>query len=88
MDSLLNLLIFLQFASGIGSLICLIIVLTKLFPAGGVGKGVLGLICALYAFIWGWQNKDSEELNTVMIIWSIIFAVNILSLLLMGAASA
>jgi len=53
----------LMLVSGIvslGSIICWIVVLTKMFPAGGVVKGILGIICALYALIWGYQNKEEQ----------------------------
>jgi hypothetical protein len=69
---------FLFILIGIGSLVCFIIVLTKLFPQEGVGKGILAIICGLYAFIWGWQNKDQHNLQTVMIIWTILFVTGIL----------
>ena len=69
---------FLSILLGIGSLICWIIVLTKLFPAEGVGKGILAIICGLYAFIWGWQNKDQHNIQTVMIIWTILFVLSII----------
>jgi len=61
--------------SGIGSLICLIVVLIKMFSADTM-KGVFGLICGLYAFIWGWQNK-SDGLDTVMPIWTLCILVGI-----------
>ena len=60
---------------GFGMFICLIIVLIKLFQAEGVGKGILGLICGLYSFIWGWKNKDQHNLQTVMTIWTILLAI-------------
>ena len=49
-----------------------IVVLVKLFQTEGVMKGVLGLICMLYTFIWGWQhiNKEELKLKTWMYIWS------------------
>ena len=40
-----------------------IFVLIKLFQKEGVMKGILGLICMLYTFIWGWQNIKNEELK-------------------------
>ena len=64
--------------SGIGSLICLIIVLTKLFPQEGVLKGIFGIICGLYTFIWGWSHKDECDLQTVMPIWTLLFIINII----------
>jgi hypothetical protein len=72
----------------IGSFIALvagIMVLVKLFQQEGLGKGLLGLICMLYTYIWGWQNIKKEELQlkTWMYVWTgaIIFGVilNIIS---------
>jgi hypothetical protein len=40
-----------------------IFVLIKLFQKEGLLKGILGLICMLYTFIWGWQNIKNEELK-------------------------
>ena len=61
----------------LGNLVCLIIVLTKLFPKEGVGMGILGIICGLYTFIWGWQNADAQGIKNVMIAWSFFFGLNI-----------
>jgi hypothetical protein len=49
-----------------------IVVLIKLFQQEGFLKGVLGFICMLYTFIWGWQNIGREELKlkTWMYLWS------------------
>ena len=37
-----------------------IMVLIKLFQKEGVMKGILGLICMLYTYIWGWMNINKE----------------------------
>lgn len=68
----------LSLITGIGSLVCLIIVLLKLFPTEGVGKGILGIICGLYTFIWGWQNKDRFNLSMVMTVWTALIIVGII----------
>ena len=49
-----------------------VVVLVKLFQTEGVLKGILGLICMLYTFIWGWMNINKEELKlkTWMYIWT------------------
>jgi hypothetical protein len=60
----------LQVVVGIGSLICWILVLIKLFPAEGPLKGILGIICSLYAFIWGWMNADGQNIRKIMQIWT------------------
>jgi hypothetical protein len=72
--------------AGIGSLVCLIIVLTKLFPAEGALKGIFGIICGIYTFIWGWQNVDRYNLKNVMTIWSVCFVVSVI-VRIVGAAT-
>ena len=57
---------------------CLIFVLTKLFPKEGVGMGILGIICGLYTFVWGWQNKDEMNLGTVMQVWTACWVIGII----------
>jgi hypothetical protein len=49
-----------------------VVVLVKLFQSEGVMKGILGLICMLYTYIWGWQNLKREELKlkTWMLVWT------------------
>jgi peptidoglycan/LPS O-acetylase OafA/YrhL len=64
--------------TGLISFVCLIIVLTKLFPAEGVLKGIFGLICGIYALIWGWQNADRYNLKNVMVIWSVAVVIGII----------
>ncbi|HEY4330785.1 MAG TPA: hypothetical protein VGN88_13675 [Phycisphaerae bacterium] len=61
---------------GLASLICWIITLTKIFPES-IGKGIFGIICALYAFIWAWQNKDRAG-TTVVYAWTAAILFNIL----------
>ena len=61
--------------SFIGSALALvagIVVLVKLFQKEGVLKGILGLICMLYTYIWGWIHVKDESLNikTWMWIWT------------------
>ena len=51
---------------GLGSLICWVIVLIKMFKTDGVVPGIIGIICGLYALIWGWQHKDLVG-NTLML---------------------
>ncbi|MBI3161216.1 MAG: hypothetical protein HYZ23_01840 [Chloroflexi bacterium] len=49
-----------------------IVILIKLFQQEGLMKGLLGFICMLYTFIWGWQNIGREELKlkTWMYVWT------------------
>jgi len=61
--------------SMIGSIIAFvagIAVLIKLFQKEGVLKGILGIICMIYTYIWGWIHVKEEALNlkTWMWIWT------------------
>lgn len=66
------------------SLGCFIMVLIKLFQEKGVLHGILGLICALYTFIWGWMNVDRLGIRTIMLVWTAVFVLGII----LNAASA
>ena len=63
---------------GLGSLICLIIVLLKLFPAEGALKGVLGIICGLYTYIWGWMNAGRFNLHNIMYAWTACIVLSLI----------
>lgn len=54
----------------IATVVVFIMVLIKLFQNEGTGKGILGLICALYTFIWGWQKRKELGITQLMMIWS------------------
>jgi membrane-bound ClpP family serine protease len=60
-----------------------IIVLIKLFQKGGLLKGILGLICMLYTFYWGWRNAKAQNLTTVMWVWTglvvLLIVLNVLA---------
>ena len=62
----------------LGSLICFIIVLIKLFQNEGALKGILGLICGLYTLIWGWMNATRLNIKNIMIIWTLLIIVSII----------
>jgi len=55
---------------GIGSLVCLIMVLIKLFKEKGVLHLILGIICPLYPFIWGWMHVTRLNIKNIMLAWS------------------
>jgi hypothetical protein len=61
-------------ASGI-SVVCWILVLIQMFKQSAL-KGILGLICGLYAFIWGWMNS-SLGLKNIMLLWTVAIVLGI-----------
>ena len=56
----------------LGCVICFIIVLIKLFQENGILHGILGLICSLYTFIWGWMNATRLGIKNIMVIWTLL----------------
>ena len=71
---------------GLGSLICFIIVLIKLFQNEGALKGILGLICGLYTFIWGWMNATKLGIKNIMLIWTLLIIVSLVLNFAFGVA--
>lgn len=53
------------------SIICWIKVLIALFKKEGAGLGILGLLCSIYAFIWGWMKSKELGLKKTMIVWTL-----------------
>jgi len=62
----------------LGCFICGIIVLIKLFQEKGILHGILGFICMLYTFIWGWMNATRLGIKNIMIIWTLLIIVSII----------
>lgn len=67
----------------IGSIIAWVaglVVLFKLFQKEGFLKALLGFICMLYTFIWGWQNIKNEELQLKnwMYAWTAAIVVGVI----------
>jgi hypothetical protein len=52
-------------------------VLIKMFQDAGLLHGILGLICGLYAFIWGWINADRVGIKNIMMIWTLLGIISI-----------
>ena len=71
----------------LGCLVCFIIVLIKMFQNEGALKGILGLICSLYAFIWGWMNATKLGIKNIMMIWTLLIIVAIVLNFLGGFAA-
>jgi hypothetical protein len=60
----------------LASLVCWIIVLIKLFQEKGPLHGVLGILCGLYPFIWGWMNVNRLGIMMWMVIWSVAIVLS------------
>ena len=71
---------------GIGSIICWILVLIKIFQNDGPVKGIIGLICGLFAFIWGWMNATRLGIKNIMMIWTVLIVIYLILGMLGGFA--
>jgi hypothetical protein len=72
----------------LADLVVAIMVLVKLFQNEGALKGILGLICGLYTFIWGWMNANRLGIKNLMIIWTLLIILLIVLQVVFGGAMA
>lgn len=72
---------------GIASLACWIIVLIKMFKTEKPLLGVLGILCSLWAFIWGWMNATKLGIKNIMMIWTIAIIVSVIGNVMYSAAA-
>ena len=64
--------------TGIGYLICWIIVLIKQFQDAGVVHGIIGIVtCGIWTFIWGWMNASRLNIKNIMLIWTVLILLGI-----------
>jgi hypothetical protein len=71
----------------LGSIVCWIIVLIRMFKEAGVVHGIIGILCSLYAFIWGWMNAGKYGLRNIMLIWTVLIIAYIILGYLSGGFS-
>lgn len=72
---------------GVASLVCWIMVLIKIFK-DNVGLGILGIICSLFAFIYGWVKATEYGIKKVMLWWTILILAGIVLNILAGVLGA
>ena len=72
----------------LGSLACWIMVLIKMFQNDKPLIGVLGILCSLWAFIWGWMKSNTLGLKKVMLLWTLCIGVTIVGNVLYGIGIA
>ena len=81
MGALAVLFVVLYAACLIASLICWIMVLIKIFK-DNVGLGILGIVCSLFAFIYGWVKAAEYGIKKVMLWWTILVVLAIVCIIL------
>jgi hypothetical protein len=70
---------------GIGSLVCFVMIIVKMFQAQLTGIAVTCIvtlfICGiggLIAFIFGWMKSEELQAKKIMMIWTALVVVNII----------
>jgi hypothetical protein len=63
--------------TGLGCLICFIIVLIKQFQNAGAVHGIIGIItCGIWTLIWGWMNAGKLNIKNIMMIWTLLIIIS------------
>ena len=73
-----TLMMILMVAAMVVSLICWIMILVKIFKEN-IGLGILGILCSLFAFIYGWVRVQEYQAKNIMLIWTIAWIVAIVA---------
>jgi hypothetical protein len=83
---------------GIGSLVCLILVIVKMFQKGDTTMGIVCIVTtvlcgigALITFVYGWMKSGEWDTKNIMLAWtgSIVLGVLLqVALMVMGGAGA
>ncbi len=55
---------------GVAQLVLFIMILIRLFKAKGALHGILGILCSLYTFIWGWMKHREQQITKLMTAWT------------------
>lgn len=70
--------------SYIALLVCLIIVIVKMFQTNHTALGIITILTTVFCgfgpligFIWGWIKASDYGLKTVMLIWTVIWIANL-----------
>lgn len=71
----------------LGELVCWILTLVKMFQHDSAVKGVLGILCGFWAFIWGWMNADRVGHKNVMIAWTAVIIAHAILVVLYALTS-
>jgi hypothetical protein len=76
----------LAFVSGVGSFVCFVLVLVKIFQHNQTGLGIACIVLlfccgigGLIAFIYGWVKAGEWRITNLMTVWTVFFALNVVS---------
>ena len=71
---------------GLGSLVCWILVLIQIFQKDSILLGILGILCPLFAFIYGWVKAAEWAIQNIMLVWSVLVVAGLVLNLAVGVS--
>jgi hypothetical protein len=80
--------IILYYLALVGQLVCWILVLVQIFKRQHIALGVVGIICGIVAFIYGWIKSREWGIMNIMLAWTACLVLQILFGALSGAFTA
>lgn len=65
-----------------------ILLAIKMFKNAGVVHGIIGLLCGLYALVWGWMNAGKYEgVKNLVLIYTVLLILYIILVIAFGGFS-
>ncbi len=74
--------------AGIGSLVCWIMILVKMFKNGETVLGIVSIFCAIVGYIMGWVKSSEWNTKQIMLIWTACIVVGIIANVVAGGMAA
>jgi hypothetical protein len=65
-----------------------ILLVIKMFKHAGALHGIIGLLCGLYALVWGWMNANKfEGVKNIVLIYTVLLVLYIILAVAFGGFS-
>lgn len=80
--------IILYYLASLAALVCWILVLIQIFKRQQIALGVIGILCPIVAFVYGWIKAREWGIMNIMLGWTACIVLQILFGALGGAFTA
>jgi hypothetical protein len=74
----------LYFIAAIVQLVCWIMVLVQIFKHQQIALGIVGIICGIVAFVYGWMKSGEWGIRNIMLVWTLAFVAQIATGAMLG----
>ena len=78
----------LYYLAAVASLVCWILVLIQIFKHQQIALGVIGILCPIVAFIFGWIKATEWRIMNIMLAWTGCIVLQIIVGIIAGAFTA